>query len=260
VIEGNAIKRAPTYLHLHLGDHLIRTVEDGGLSTVQSTLALLRTIFEDHYVDPEHQSSLLFHGCTLSGSEKNHHDFTVVHRGDRVILSEFTFKHHGPTCVSVPLLAYTEELVKYTNTVVSNGTTVRPRPAWQQEVLDGQWEELRKLHALSRQLLLQGLGGYGALRTTFDEVHGRLKRPLEIQIMSIGIDFGPRKPVVVQARIVFGPIGTGQRLPVRLNGGDVVLAHVSGFTMDGAVLTLEGVGSGGVRPGDRLYGLQYFYP
>jgi hypothetical protein len=260
MIEGNAIKRAPTYLHLHLGDHLIRTVEDGELSTVQSTVALLRTIFEDHYVDPEHQSSLLFHGCTLSGSEKHPHDFTVVHRADRVILSEFTFKHRGPACVSLPLLAYTEELVKYGDTVLSSGPAIRPRPKWQQEFLDGQWEDLRKLHQLARQLLLQGLGDYGALRTEFIEVHGRLKRPLEMQVVSVEIDSGPRKPVVVQARIVFGPIGSGQRLPIRLNGGDVVLAHVVGFAVDGAILTLEGVGSGGVRIGDRLYGLQHFYP
>lgn len=260
MIEGNAIKRAPTYLHLHLGDHRIRTVEDGELSTVQSTLALLRTIFEDHYVDPDYQCSLLFHGCTLSGSEKHLHDFTVVHRGDRVILSEFTFKHRGPTCVSLPLLAYVEELVKYSDTVLSIGTTIRTRPGWQQEFLDGKWDELRKLHGLARQLLQQGLGDYDVLRTEFSEVHGRLKRPLEMQIVSVLIDAVPRKPVVVEARIVFGPIGSGQRLPVRLNGGDVVLSKVSGFTVNGALLTLEGIGSGGVRVGDRLFGLQYFYP
>ncbi len=260
MIEGNATKRAPTYLHLHLGDHLIRTVEDGELSAVQSTLALLRTIFEDHYVDPDHQSSLLFHGCTLSGSEKCPHDFTVIHRADRVILSEFTFKHSGPTYVSLPLLGYAEELVRYSGTVISIGTTIRPRPKWQQEFLDGQWEELRRLHHLARRLLSQGFDDYALLRTEFMNVHGHLKRPLEMQIVSVNGVSEPRKPIQVQARIVFGPIGNGQRLPVRFNGGDVVLARVKGFATDGAILSLEGVGSGGVRIGDRLFGLQNFYP
>jgi len=67
-------------------------------------------------------------------------------------------------------------------------------------------------------------------------------------------------PWVVECRLHFGPIAAGEVVPLRVNGGDVAVARVLRFGGRGPVLALWGVSSGGLRPGDRLVGLQTFYP
>jgi hypothetical protein len=78
-----------------------------------------------------------------------------------------------------------------------------------------------------------------------------------VAILSQSIPF---RPVSVEARVRFGPIRAGEVLAMRLNRGDLVRATVSEFTTSGAVFLLEGVGSGGVCPGDLLFGTQMLYP
>lgn len=260
MVEGHSAGRTPTLLRLHLGDHLIQTFDDGDSATVQSAVALLRTIFEDHYVDPEHQTCLFFHGCTLTGSRNRFHDFNVIHRGDRVILSDFTFQQQGPACVSLPITAYAAEVVRFAMQVQSGDRHERPRPDWQQHYLDTQRRYLEQLTELARRLLAGGGADYPRFCELFQQLHGKLKRPLELQVLTILGESGPRKPVRIRVRVMFGPLGVREVLPMRLNLGDVVLATVNEFTNEGVLLTLEGVGSGGVRPGDRLFGLQRFYP
>lgn len=67
-------------------------------------------------------------------------------------------------------------------------------------------------------------------------------------------------PWVVECRLRFGPIAAGELVPLRVNGGDVAVARVLRFSGRGPVLALWGISAGGLRPGDRLVGLQTFYP
>lgn len=257
MIEEASVKGSQRTLRLRLGDHLIQAVGHGEMAIVQSALALLRTVFEDHYVDPEHQSCLFFHGCTVAGT----YDFTVVHRGDRVMLSDFTFPWKGPSYVSLPLTSYALEVVRFAERVlVADLKNHRPLPDWQQRYVDSQMAQLKELSALGRRFLSAPLSEYPAFCEQYQELHGKLKRPLEIQVLQVLEQSGPFQPISVMCRVLFGPIRAAEILPMRLNRGDVVRVTVSQFTPEGVVLTLEGVGSGGVRPGDRLYGLQLFYP
>jgi len=260
VLEGHATRRSPGLLRLHLGDYLIQVPGDGEFATVQSAVALLRTVFEDHYVDPEHQSCLFFHGCMLVGARSRPHDFSVEHRGDRVILSDFTFRPDGPVCVSLPLGTYAAEVVRFGARILSTGRRAEAVTDWQRRLLDIQWGALEELTALGHRFLAGGCADLPTFCDEFHALHGNRKRALELRIISIENDSEPRQPVTVLARVSFGPLGARETLPMRLNGGDVVVARVDEFANEGVVLTLEGVGSGGVRPGDRLLGLQLFYP
>ena len=245
-------------MNLRLGDQFIKTFEQGEPSALQSAVALLRTIFEDHYVDPDHKTCLFFHGCTINGARKAY-DFTVIHRGGRVILSEFTFPWTGPACVELPLLAYAGEVVGFGESVAAAGLRHRTRPEWQFRHLQAQMEHLEQLLALGRRLLACGPAEHPACCEAFQARHGHLKRPLELQVIAVREAGAPFQPARVAARVLFGPVKLNEVLPVRLNRGDVVRATVDRFEMSGPELLLEGVGSGGVRPGDRLFGLQHFY-
>lgn len=260
MIEGHAVRRSQGLLRLHLGDHLIQAFGDSEFATIQSAVALLRTVFEDHYVDPEHQSCLFFHGCMLAGARSRPHDFSVVHRGDRVILSEFTFRSSGPACVSIPLANYAAEVVRFGLQVLAGGKGVRTHSDWQRRFVEAQWNALSELTTLGRRFMAGGCANLDAFCDEFHALHGHQKRALELRIFAVDGDFRPREPVTVRARVAFGPLGARESLPMRLNGGDVVLVAVQEFNSEGVILSLEGAGSGGVRPGDRLLGLQLFYP
>lgn len=258
--KGPLLRDAHRLIPLRLGDRLIQVFEDGQLATVQTAVALLRTVFEDHHVDPDHQSCLFFHGCTVAGAQNRSHDFAVSHRGDRVILSEFTFGQPGPWYVSLPLRTYAGQVARFAGAVLSAGMQDRPMPPWQRQYLAQQWTYLAELVALSERFLAADCQNHVTFCAEFQAKHGSLKRPLEVQILRAPEQSKPRQPISVLARVVFGPIKLNERIPVRLNRGDVVLATVNEFTPSGVLLTLEGVGSCGVRPGDLLYGLQTFYP
>lgn len=257
--EGHAVRKPQALLQLRLGDYLIETSDYGDWARVQSAIALLRTVFEDHYVDPEHNSCLFFHGCVLPGGTSRRHDYSAVHRGDRVLLSEFTFDTTGPSVVAVPLTSYAGEIVRFSRDVLALGRPVWSGPAWQQRHWETQWDLLCRLYDLAERLMQCGSEAYADLCHEFQVLHGCQKRPLELQILAVLERGAPRQPVRVRSRVLFGPVGAGQQMPMRLNGGDVILVTVGEFAHDGILLTLEGVGSGGVAPGDRLYGLQLFY-
>jgi hypothetical protein len=257
-----AAGRTPTLIRLRLGDHLLHTFDDGDLATCQSAVALLRTVFEDHYVDPDHQTCLFFNGCTILGSRRQSHDFTVVHRQGRVILSEFTFQRTGPSCVSLPLELYAREVIQFGEQVLTCEPPARRRPEWQERYFKTQRQFLADLVRLGRRFLDAGCEPFEAFGEEYQRVHGHLKRPLTLQVLTIWNEgeVGPREPYFAEARTQFGPISAREVIPMRHNGGDVILVTVERFTARGAMLQVEGVGSGGLRAGDRLYGLQHFYP
>ncbi|MFZ5816544.1 MAG: hypothetical protein ACOY93_14800 [Bacillota bacterium] len=244
-------------LTLRLGTYLLQTAEDEDLRLLQSTVALLRTVFENHHVDPEHQSALFFHGRALPGGP---YDFSVIHRGDEVVLSDFTFPTKGPEEVRVPLVVYAREVTQFARQVLAAEWRPMQRPDWQQRYVEGLRSTAQMLTRLAERLVREGAAAFPAIQTLFQEQHGVTKRPLELQVKAVLSEPVPWEPVPVVARPVFGPLRLKERLPVRLNGGDMVLATVEAFQPDGVHLTLEGVGNGGVYPGDRLIGLQLFYP
>jgi hypothetical protein len=235
-------------VQLRLGDHLIQTYAGGELASLQSTVALLRTIFADHFVDPEHQSSL------------SSHDFTVVHRSDRVVLSDFTFKRRGPFCVALPVYTFAIEVVRFAEQILALGLPIKRPPEWQMRYVHMYWLFMIDLIALARRFILGGGIDFAVYSSEYHQLHGHLQRPLEMQIVEVLAQGAPRQPITALSRIKFGPVRANESLPVRLNHGDVVLATVDQFTNDGVVLTLQGVGSGGLRVGDLLHGLQLFYP
>lgn len=259
MLEGHAVRRAQRLL-LHLGDHLVQPFGDSDSAMIQSALALVRTIFEDHYVDPEHNTCLFFHGCTLAGSHVRSHDFNVVHRGDRVILSEFTFPHGGPAVVALSLRRYVTEVTRFGEQVLGSVHNTEARPEWQQRYLHAQREGLRQLLGLAQRFLDGDCQEFTVYCSEYHALQGHLKRPLELQVLDVLEGGVPRQPVRILSRILFGPLRAGEMMPMRLNRGDVVLVTVNQFTNEGVDMMLEGVGSGGIRPGDRLFGLQLFYP
>lgn len=244
-------------LTLRLGSYLLQTQEDEELRLLQSAVALLRTVFEDHQVDPDHQTALFFHGRTLPGGP---HDFSVVHRGEQVVLSDFTFETRGPKAVTVPLATYAREVSRYARQVLGAEPGKVPRPDWQARYVDSLRQTTEQLTALTEQVASQGAQIYPRARQAFQELHGHQKRPLELQVREVLDHPAPWTPIRVVARAVFGPLRLHERIPVRLNGGDTIVATVDGFRPEGVHLTLAGIGHGGVCPGDRLIGLQLFYP
>lgn len=254
----HAVRRVPTLLRLHLSEHLIHTFPDGELATVQSAVALLRTLFEDHHVDPEHQSCLFFHGCILGGKRAD--DFSVVHRGDQVILSDFTFPYGGPRPLIMPLRRYALAVVRFAGQVLSGAATARQPSVWSEHYVKTQMQYLRDLHQLGRRLIIGPYEEYAEIVAEFQASHGSLKQPLQLQVLAAPEATKPWQPVEVLGRVEFGPVRTGEVLPMRLNQGDVVLVTVEGFRSEGVALKVEGVGTGGIRAGDWLRGLQLFYP
>lgn len=257
-----------------------------GTGIVPTAVALLRTVFEDHHVDPEHGSCLFFNGNMIRTCQSDY-DFSVTHRGDAVLLSEFTF---GPLRdlppVEVPLLSYTRQVVS-----LARRARAVPVPrvlsTWAQGQFVQQRQHLNTLLTLAERFLSGGARNLREFRKAYDEVHGYLRRPLELQVLRIETEGDPPPypvgedailsapgraagtdaipgpvtiPWVVECRLSFGPIGSGNLLPVRVNGGDVAIARVLGFTPRGPRLALWGVSSGGLHPNDRLVGIQSFYP
>ncbi|MDB4897466.1 MAG: hypothetical protein JWN15_3728 [Firmicutes bacterium] len=260
-MPGPSVGGTERLLCLRLGDHLIqRTFGAGEVAALQSAVALLRTIFEDHYVDPDHHSFLFFHGCTIAGRGRRVEDFTVVHRHGRVMLSEFTSQRLGPAIVSLPLSAYASDVLHFAESVLAAPVASRQFPDWQRRYVQGQWKSLVALTALTRRFLRGGCTDYETYCAEFANVHGHLKRPLELLVVAVLGKSVPFNPVSVAVRVRFGPIRAGEVLPMRLNRGDLLRATVTEFTTAGVVLLLEGAGSGGVCPGDQLFGTQLLYP
>lgn len=249
-------------IRLRLGDYLLHTSNTGDLASYQTAVSLLRTVFEDHYVDPEHRSCLFFHGCTIQSPQRESHDFTVVHRQGRVMLSDFTFERRGPSCVSLPLEAYAREVVGFAERILHAEPAPQQRPEWQEQLYQTQRRYLTDLLDLGRRLVASGCEPYEIFCTEFYHIHGRLKRPLILDVLCAGAEDRAEspEPPLAEVRILFGPLSVQQRIPMRLNGGDVVLVSVERFSLRGALVKVEGVGSGGLRPGDQLFGLQLFYP
>lgn len=244
-------------LTLRLGSYLLQTQEDEEFRLLQSAVALLRTVFEDHQVDPDHQTALFFHGRTLPGGP---HDFAVTHRGDHVVLSEFTFETRGPKALKISLATYAREVAQYARQVLETEPKPISRPDWQTRYVESLRQSLGDLTALADQVATEAPAAYPQARQSFQERHGNQKRPLELQVKTVLGRPTPWVPIPVVARALFGPLRLNERIPVRLNGGDTILATVDGFKPEGIHLTLEGVGHSGVLPGDRLIGLQLFYP
>lgn len=259
--QTHEVGKTQSLVRLRLGDHLLHTSDNGDLASCQTAVALLRTLFEDHYVDPEHRSCLFFHGCTLLDPQSDTHDFTVMHRQGRVILSEFTFARSGPSCVSLPLDAYAREVVGFAEQVLRTPPMPKRRPEWQEQLYQTQRRYLADLTDLGRRFVASGCAHHELFCTEFHHIHGRLKRPLTLEILSLLTDeVKAWEPQYAEVRILFGPLASQERIPMRLNGGDVILATVERFSGRGALLQLEGIGSGGLRVGDQLFGLQLFYP
>jgi hypothetical protein len=260
MIQGHAVRAPQRLVRLHLGDHLVEACSDGEIAAIQSAVALLRTVYEDHYVDPDHKACLFFHGCTVFGLQGRSEDFTVVHREGRVVLSEFTAPNKGPEVVSLPLYGYAAEVLRFAEMVLTRPRKLRYQPEWQSRHIQMQWEALNDLVALTRRFIHGGGVDYEMYCAAFTDLQGQRKRPLELQVTSVLDQGGPFEPVTVEARVAFGPIRAGEVLPMRINRGDVVRVTASNFTTSGVILLLEGIGSGGVCRGDALHGLQFFYP
>lgn len=244
-------------LTLRLGSYLLQTQEDEELRLLQSAVALLRTVFEDHQVDPDHHTALFFHGRMLPGGP---HDFAVAHRGEHVVLTDFTFELRGLNAIRLPIDTYAREVARYARQVICADARGAKRPEWQARYVDSLRRSVVELTALADQVADQGPELFAQAKRAFGEVHGHRKRPLELQVTEVLERPTPWTPVTVVARAVFGPLRLHEQIPVRLNGGDTILATVDGFRPEGVHLTLEGIGHAGVWGGDRLIGLQLFYP
>lgn len=244
-------------LTLRLGTYLLQTPEDEERGLLQAAVSLLRTVFEDHHVDPDHQTALFFHGRTLPGGP---YDFSVIHRGDQVILRDFTFQVKGPSAVKIPLLVYAREVARYARQAMAAHPRRIARPEWQQRYVESLRIIASELTALAERVIAEGQEAFPTVKAIFQKHHGAQKRPLELQVKQVVTPHTPWQPVPVVARAVFGPLRLNERIPVKLNSGDTILATVEAFKPEGIHLTLEGVGNGGICPGDRLIGLQLFYP
>lgn len=297
----------------------------GPAGPLPAAVGLLRTVFEDHVVDPEMGSYLFFQGSVLGDSSANY-DFSVTHRGDAVLLSDFT----APAPAGPVVLGWRE----YAGEVVHFAREVSrwPRPAgapgWALQYADDQAAQLRDLLDLASAAIADPGGNRREYAPRFHALHGHRKRPLELVVTEVvaegslppdlfgpedallhlpppadaasaaepaagkaaaaragraptaggapaggGTDgaaraafagrapsAGPEAPWVVLCRVAFGPVRAGETLPLTVNRGDLVIAHVEGFEPRGARLRVMGVGSAGLAPGDVLRGLQLYYP
>lgn len=240
--------------------------DDGDLGAVPSALALLRTVFEDHHVDPDHQSCLFFNGCTI-GTCTAQYDFSVTRAGDAVLLSDFTFpqlREQAP--VRVPIALYAREVVNFAHAALDVPVPAGLAP-WAEELHGHQRNQVEEVLHLAEAFVAQGCRNISRFYAEFQRRHGCRKRPLELQILSVearGDALGQEAsdtplPWLVEARVLFGPISVNELVPMRVNGGDVVLVQGLRFGPRGISLAVMGVGSGGLAAGDRLTGLQLFY-
>lgn len=254
-------------IELTLAGRVAVAPDEADIGALPTAVALLRTLFEDHHVDREHQSCLFFHGCTI-GTCSTQYDFSVTHRGGAVVLSDFTFAPmRGAGGITLPLHLYAREVLQF-----ARQARALPEPpgltAWAEGLRAEQRRHLAQLLALAEALVAAGCRNHTPLCDEFQAVHGGQKRPLELlllQVEAAGDRPGDRRPEgpapwVVECRVQFGPISVNEWIPLRVNGGDVVLAEAIRFNPRGVILHVRGVGSGGLAPGDRLTGLQLFYP
>jgi hypothetical protein len=246
-------------LAIRLGDSLERAFEASDLTTHRAAVALLRTVFEDHYVDPEHNWQPILPVRHPSAAQPDY-DFSVIHRGWNVVLSDFTFPHRGPERVTLPLAAYVREVVRFGEAVLAAPPVCRNYRDSESEALARYRQYLLDLIGLGRAAL--GGHNYWELCEEFHMIHGSLKRPLHLRVVDI-LDHGGgrlRAPQIAVVEVCFGPLHDGEKTALRINRGDVVLATVLAIEPAGATLRLEGIGPGGLFVGDELFGLQCFYP
>lgn len=256
-----------TGIELTLAGRALVAPDEADIGAVPTAVALLRTLFENHHVDPEHQSCLFFNGCTI-GTCTVQYDFSVTHRGGAVVLSHFTFNHFqdfGP--IPIPLTQYAREVLQFARRARSI-----PEPlgltGWAERLRADQRKQLLELIELAEGLVGAGCRNHAELCEEFRQTHGLRKRPLELLLLAVaeeGARPGDRNPEgpapwVVECRVQFGPISVNELVPLRVNGGDVVLAQAVSFGPRGVTLHVMGVGSGGLAAGDRLTGVQQFYP
>jgi hypothetical protein len=249
----------PQSLTIRLGDRSVSVLIGPSVAAIESAVALLRTVFEDHFADPEYRECLFFHGCTLIDSRREKLDFSVRHQGDRVVLTDWSWAADGPTFSSLPRLQYAQEILAFARQVRAAGMPSRPGPSWLSHYSGGRWLQLGSLCLLTARYLAGGEEAYATCRRAYEERHGHRRRPLELAIEVVIGTFEPWHPVEVLARPVFGPLHQGALLPLMLNG-QLIRGIVTEFRPGGVALSLEGVGWGGVAPGDRLVGLQLFHP
>lgn len=237
--------------------------DEGNIGGVPTAVALLRTLFEDHEVDPDHQSCVFFNGCTI-GTCSVPHDFSVTHRGGAVVLSDFTFPQFRDLgAVTVPLPLYAREVVAFARQALA-----QPDPpglaTWAQDLRRDQRQQLAALLGLAEEFVAAGCGPRAAFAGRFYALHGHRKRPLELQILSLvqvgGAGPSPT-PWVVRCRVVFGPIRLHELIPLRVGAsGPVAIGQPIQFGPEGVTLALMGAPPHSLRPGAVLKGLQLFYP
>lgn len=250
----------PQNLTIRLGDRIVSVLGGPSLAALESAVALLRTVFEDHFADPEYRRCLFFHGCTLVGSDRERLDFTVRHQEDRVVLSEWSWTEDGDAISSLPRHQYAEAVLAYARHVRQAGYPNRQGPSWLRQYARGLWLELGSLCLLTARYLRAGEELYRAARRIYAERFGVRRRPLELEVELVIGEFEPWHPVRVLVRPLFGPLHQGALLPLKVNGEHLVRGLVEEFRPGGVALTLEGVGWDGVQPGDRLLGLELFHP
>lgn len=250
----------PQNLTIRLGDRTVSVLGGPSLAALESAVALLRTVFEDHFADPAYRRCLFFHGCTLIGSDRERLDFTLRHQADRVILSEWSWSGDGAAITSLPRQQYAQEVLSYAHQVRHAGYPNRQGPSWLRQYIRSLWLELSSLCLLTARYLRAGDELYRAARRVYAERYGARRRPLELEVELVLGEFEPWHPVQILARPLFGPLQQGTYLPLKVNGVHLIRALVEEFRPAGVALTLEGVGWNGIRAGDRLLGLELFHP
>lgn len=267
---------AASEIALTVAGHTVVAPDEGGVGSTPAAVALLRTVFENHEVDPSHRSSAFFNGCAIN-THHARYDFSVTHVGDAVLLSDFTFPiPQEPPFIRLPLPEYVRAVTEFARDVraipVPLGLT-----DWGERILREQRRHLATLLQLAESYLDQGCRNQQAFHAAFHRQHGCLKQPLQLEITSIteagdplphipahpgprpmaGAD--PPAPWIIEARVTFGPLETRAAVPLRTRSGDLVLAEALRFTERGVELAVRGVGPDGLAPGDCLRGLQLFY-
>jgi hypothetical protein len=250
----------PQNLTLRLGDRTISVLGGPSFAALESAVALLRTVFEDHFADPEYRQCLFFHGCTLIGARRERLDFTVRHQADRVVLSDWSWRDSGAAISSLPRQQYATAVFAYARQIRRAGCPDRPGPAWLRQYVRSLWMILGSLCLLTARYLRGGDELYPMIREAYAERFGARRRPLELEVELVTGEFEPWHPVRVLARPLFGPLRQGALVPLKLNGEHLIRGRVEEFCPAGVALNLEGVGWSGVKPGDRLVGLELFHP
>lgn len=229
-------------MKMTLAGHGFKVPADSACQTA-SALALLRTAFEDHYVDRDHDGCLFFSGKTIPAATAEY-DFSVTHRGDAVFLSEFSWcPELEPQRIS---------RIAYVQAVVNFARAVRGAGFWD--------EDLAKLLRLAQQYLEEDCRRPALYSDLFHQLHGHRKQPLQLVVTNL---FRPSPDGApdweVSAQVKFGPIRRGQLELVRQNGGTILVIQALDFDADGVHIAVRGEGAATLSPGDRLSGLQLFY-